>query len=113
MQEQYPISIAKNNLPKIIHSVEDGSAVQLTRHGKPVAVLVSFVQYQGLVKQKKDFWTALTYFKKSSRKEEPLIEDRDFNGLRDENQGRDVVSRKEWGQTRLILQVMPSTCCCL
>jgi prevent-host-death family protein len=90
MQEQYSISIAKNNLPKIIHSVEDGSAVQLTRHGKPVAVLVSFVQYQGLVKQKKDFWTALTYFKKSSRKEEPLIEDRDFNGLRDENQGRDV-----------------------
>ena len=104
MQEQYPISIAKNNLPKIIHSVEDGSADQLTRHGKPVAVLVSFVQYQGLVKQKKDFWTALTYFKKSSRKEEPLIEDRDFNGLRD---------GKEWGQTRLILQVMPSTCCCL
>ena len=90
MQEQYPIGIAKNNLPKIIHSVEDGSAVQLTRHGKPVAVLVSFAHYQGLFKQKKDFWTALTYFKKSSLNKEPLIEDRDFDGLRDENQGRDV-----------------------
>ena len=90
MQEQYPISIAKNHLPKIIHSVEDGSAVQLTRHGKPVAVLVSYVQYQGLLKQKKDFWEALTYFKKSFRQEEPLIEDRDFDGLRDENQGRNV-----------------------
>ena len=33
---------------------------------------------------------ALTYFKKSSRNKEPLIEDRDFDGLRDENQGRDV-----------------------
>ncbi len=90
MQKQYPISVAKNKLPTIIHSVEDGSAVQLTRHDKPVAVLVSFVQYQGLVNQKKDFWAALTYFKRSSRKEEPLIEDRDFDGLRDENQGRDV-----------------------
>ena len=90
MQKQYPISVAKNRLPAIIHSVEDGSAVQLTRHDKPVAVLVSFVQYQGLVNQKKDFWAALTYFKRSSQKEEPLIEDRDFEGLRDENQGRDV-----------------------
>ncbi len=90
MQKQYPISVAKNKLPTIIHSVEDGSAVQLTRHDKPVAVLVSFVQYQGLVNQKKDFWAALTYFKRSSQKEEPLIEDRDFEGLRDENQGRDV-----------------------
>jgi len=90
MQKQYPISIAKNKLPKIVHSVEDGSAVQLTRHGKPVAVLVSFAQYQGHVIQKKVFWAALTYFKKISRKEEPLIEDLDFDGLRDENQGRGV-----------------------
>ncbi len=64
MQKQYSISVAKNKLPTIIHSVEDGSAVELTRHGKPVAVLVSFAQYQGLVNQKKDFWTALTSFKK-------------------------------------------------
>jgi prevent-host-death family protein len=90
MQKQYSISVAKNKLPTIIHSVEDGSAVELTRHGKPVAVLVSFVQYQGIVNKNKDFWTALTYFKKSFQKEEPLIEDRDFDGLRDGNQGRDV-----------------------
>ena len=90
MHKQYSISVAKNNLPTIIHSVEDGTAVQLTRHGKPVAVLVSFVQYQRLVNQKKDFWSALTYFKERTRKEELLLDDLTFSGLRDENQGRDV-----------------------
>lgn len=90
MQKQFSISVAKNKLPAIIHSVEDGTAVQLTRHGKPVAVLVSFVQYQGLVNQKKDFWAALTYFKERTKKEEPFLDDLAFNGLRDETQGRDV-----------------------
>ena len=90
MQKQYPISVAKNKLPSIIHNVEDGSPIQLTRHGKPVAVLVSFAQYQGLVNQKKDFWTALTYFKKGFQEGEPLVEEQDFDGLRDESRGRDV-----------------------
>lgn len=90
MQKQYSISAAKNKLPAIIHNVEDGSTIQLTRHGKPVAVLVSFAQYQGLVNQKKDFWTALTYFKKYSQKGEPLIKDQEFDGLRDDTPGRDI-----------------------
>lgn len=90
MQKQYSISVAKNKLPAIIHNVEDGSAIQLTRHGKPVAVLVSFAQYQGLVNQKKDFWTALTSFKKGFPKGEPLFEEQDFDGLRDESRGRNV-----------------------
>ena len=90
MDKNVSVAEAKAAFSECIRKVEAGSAVLITRHGKPVAVLVSFAQYQGLVKQKKDFWTALTYFKKSSRNEEPLIEDRDFDGLRDESQGRGV-----------------------
>ena len=41
MERQIPIAKAKNRLTAIIHDVENGPAVKLTRHGKPVAVLLS------------------------------------------------------------------------
>lgn len=91
MQKQFPISVAKNKLPAIVHNVEHGKAVQFTRHGKPVAVLVSFLQYQELTKQKKGFWSALNDFKKSFHEKEDAIKDGDFAGLRDPDQGRDVI----------------------
>jgi prevent-host-death family protein len=37
MEKQYAIVDAKNKLPSLIHSVETGQAVKLTRHGKPAA----------------------------------------------------------------------------
>ena len=36
-----PIFDVKNRLPYFIHLVESGETVQITRHGKPVARLVS------------------------------------------------------------------------
>jgi prevent-host-death family protein len=41
MTRQVSIAEAKNRLPAIVHQVEKGSGVQLTRYGKPVAVLLS------------------------------------------------------------------------
>ena len=35
------ISHLKNHLPEIVHDVESGNDVQITRHGKPVAVIIS------------------------------------------------------------------------
>ena len=45
-----PVSIAdaKNNLPRLIHEAEEGGAIELTRRGKPVAVIVSMAQYRKL-----------------------------------------------------------------
>lgn len=39
---------AKDTLTQLIHSAEKGEAVRITRHGKPVAVLVSTQEYQRL-----------------------------------------------------------------
>jgi len=39
---------AKDMLTQLVHSVEKGEAVRITRHGKPVAVLVSTQEYQRL-----------------------------------------------------------------
>jgi prevent-host-death family protein len=54
MEKQFSIAEAKSKLPAIIHSVEDGPSVKLTRHGKPVAVLLSIREYEQLAKNKMD-----------------------------------------------------------
>jgi prevent-host-death family protein len=40
---------AKNNLPKLIHAAQAGDDIHLTRHGRPVAVLISEDRYQQLL----------------------------------------------------------------
>jgi prevent-host-death family protein len=44
--ETTTIADAKNNLPKLIHATEAGTDIHLTRHGRPVAVLISEERYQ-------------------------------------------------------------------
>ncbi len=90
MQKQYPISEAKNNLPAIIHGVENGSAIQLTRHGKPVAVILSTMQYQQLTKPRTNLWEDLASFRKSVAPSDLLTENDVFSKVRDQSQGRDI-----------------------
>jgi prevent-host-death family protein len=39
------ISTLKNHLPEMVHLAESGQDVHITRHGKPVAVMVSLERY--------------------------------------------------------------------
>ena len=83
MAKQFSIAEAKSKLPAILHSVEDGPCVQLTRHGKPIAVLLSIREYELLVLKKNGFWSALIKFRSAMEKESIQIADADFEGLRD------------------------------
>jgi len=91
MEKQFSIAEAKSRLPAIIHSVEHGPSVKLTRHGKPVAVLLSIREYEQLAKKKEGLWNALTHFRNSLKlkQDEVLITDADFEGLRDRTFGRE------------------------
>ena len=40
------ISTLKNHLPEWVHLAETGQDIQITRHGKPVAVMISLEKYQ-------------------------------------------------------------------
>ena len=91
MQTQYSIADAKNKLPSIVHSVESGAPVTLTRHGRPVAVLLSIRQYQRLGRTREGFWKALESFRSLLEKEHIQLSDADFEGLRDDYRGRDVA----------------------
>ena len=90
MENQYSIAEAKNKLPSIIHSVEKGPSVMLTRYGKPVAVLLSIQEYERLNLKKQGFWRALKTFHKLIEKENIVISNSDFKRLRDSSPGREV-----------------------
>jgi prevent-host-death family protein len=47
------IADAKNNLPKLIHAAQAGEDIHLTRHGQPVAVIISEARYQQMLGQGK------------------------------------------------------------
>lgn len=89
MEKQFSIAEAKSKLPAIIHSVEEGPSVKLTRHGKPVAVLLSIREYEQLARNVKGFWKALTEFREAVKKEDIKITDADFELLRDTSIGRE------------------------
>ena len=88
MQKQFSIAEAKSKLPALVHSVEEGPSVKLTRHGKPVAVLLSIREYERLNRKRKGFWSALTAYRKAVEKENIEITDSDFEALRDTSPGR-------------------------
>lgn len=60
----HTIADAKNTLPQLVHQVELGKPVVLSRRGKPVAVLQSYAQYQHdqtlLARQPVQDWFART-----------------------------------------------------
>ena len=89
MVRQYSISDARNNLPSIVKQVEYGPAVELTRRGRPVAVLISHKEYERLKPAKSDLWTAIQEWRATH---EPLTDaevDEIFSDIRDRSPGRD------------------------
>ena len=81
MQNKFPIAEAKNKLPAIIHYVEEGPSVELTRRGKSVAVLMSIQEYKRLAATQKGFWKAVSTLRQKINREGIEISDKDFKGL--------------------------------
>lgn len=63
VRKQYSIAEARDHLPGIVHEVERDGAVELTRRGKPVAVLVSAHEYERLRPRSSNFWEAYQRFR--------------------------------------------------
>ncbi|NCO37275.1 MAG: prevent-host-death family protein [Armatimonadetes bacterium CG_4_10_14_3_um_filter_66_18] len=77
----FSIAEARNRLPSLVHEVEAGPAVELTRHGHAAAVLLFHPQYHKLTEKRAGFWDALRGF----RWPDPDT----FEGLRDKSPGRE------------------------
>lgn len=90
MRKQYSIAAAKDNLPGIVHEVEQNGPVEFTRRGKPVAVLLSMEEYERLEPRKRDFGAALMRWREKIEREGIDIPLDTFEGIRDKSPGRDV-----------------------
>jgi prevent-host-death family protein len=98
--EGFSIAEAKDALAKLVHRAEERSPVVITRRGKPVAVIVSYDEYERHL-DKMSFSDALDRFYETH--ETDLFEDEDpFRDVRDRSKGRDVIparrSRNQKGQ---------------
>lgn len=90
MVKKYSIAEARDNLPGVVHEAEAGARVELTRRGKPVAVLLSLDEYERLARGRRSFWESYAEFRREFDLAELGIDpDEIFGGLRDSSPGRD------------------------
>ncbi|MYN67117.1 MAG: type II toxin-antitoxin system Phd/YefM family antitoxin [Acidobacteria bacterium] len=85
------IAKARNTLTRLIHKAEDGEPVHITRHGKPVAVLVSRGEYERLSsgEPKKDFWQAVEDWRAQAGFDWPELTPDEVDGWRDRRPPRE------------------------
>jgi prevent-host-death family protein len=83
------IAEARANLPGLVKEAEGGEAVQITRWGTPVAVLVSTARYQRLAHGRPSFGAALDSFLGQVEPTGIRLEKGEFEGLRDREAGRE------------------------
>ena len=88
---QVSIAEAKNTLTHLIHEAERGEAIHITRHGKPVAVLLSEAAYEQLKswEQKTDFWQAIQAWRTQVSFDWPELTPEEVESWRDRAPGRE------------------------
>jgi prevent-host-death family protein len=84
----YSIAEARNNLSVLVRQAESDHAIELTRHGKPVAVLVSKKAYDRLAQPHQSFFEALQVFRTEADVESLGITRKTFEGVRSRDPGR-------------------------
>jgi prevent-host-death family protein len=84
------VAEARQNFARLIKSAQRGRAVEITRRGKPVAVLLAAADYMALTGQRPSFVQAVHEIRDRLGVEALGIGDDEFEGLRDESSGREV-----------------------
>jgi antitoxin Phd len=90
MSRSYSIAEARDNFAAIVRDVERDSAIELTRRGEPVAVLLSIEEYRRLLAGRKNFWDAYSQFRDEADLQRLNIDPEIFEGLRDVSPGRET-----------------------
>jgi prevent-host-death family protein len=91
MAQRQSIAEARNNLPSLVREAESGKAVELTRRGKPVAMLIGRRQYEQLALGHRSFSEAYRTFRREFDLQDLDIDPSDlFGRVRDDTAGREV-----------------------
>jgi prevent-host-death family protein len=90
MAKRCSIAEARANLPSIVDQAEAGQEIELTRRGKPVAVVVSLRELERLRAERVPFGEAHRRFLKTHPLREVGVDDDVFEAVRDRDPGRKV-----------------------
>jgi len=90
MSKRYSIAEARSNLPAIVDQAEAGLEIELTRHGKPVAVVVSLREFGRRRNEGLGFGDAYRKFLKKYSLKEIGFEEEFFRAIREKGPGRKV-----------------------
>lgn len=91
MAQRYSIAEARANLPTVVDDVEAGAAIELTRRGEVVAVMISVTEYERLRSRRVGFQEAYQQFLKKHSPAETGIDVAAFTKqVRDRSPGRKV-----------------------
>ena len=90
--KRYSIAEAKNQLPAVIHEVEQGEPIEITRHGRAVAIVLSISDYLQLSNARPDLWEA--YQSWCERRSE--LTDADVDGMADPTRDLEPAERFDW-----------------
>lgn len=91
MTERHSIAEARRNFPSLVHDAENGKAVEITRRGEPVAVLIGHHVFERLAAGRRGFSEAYREFADSvDLRELELDPEELFGDLREEASGREV-----------------------
>ena len=85
------VAEARQNFARLIKRAEQGRAIEITRRGEPVAVLLSASEYLTLTGDRPSFVEATRSVRERLDVESLEIGDAEFEGLRDESAGREVA----------------------
>ena len=91
MTERYSIAEARRNLPSLVRDAENGKALEVTRRGEPVAVLIGHREFDRLTSGRQGFGNAYREFANAFELAGLALDpDELFGDVREESAGRNV-----------------------
>jgi len=88
MQKRYSVAGARQNFANVIASAEHGGIVEITRHGRPVAIVISAAHFAGMTREMPTFADALRDWRARHDVAHLAIDENTFADLRDRSPGR-------------------------
>ena len=88
MRRQVSIAEGRSRFARLVHDVESGETVEVTRRGKAVAILLSVGEYAQLSGERGDLWAAIQRWRDSVDFSEWEDTDDPWADVRDPSPGR-------------------------
>ena len=90
MLPRYTIAEARNHFAEIVHDLKHISWIEVTRRGRPVAILISVEEFESLCAGNISFVSAYEAFRNTYDLVKAEIEPEVFENLRDPSLGREM-----------------------